>query len=73
MGTRVTDACFGILEMRKKGGRDGMSSAMRFDILIAHGVHDTAFGIYSDVSWCKRWVSGYVFGLGHQQNDCMGD
>ena len=53
--TRLTFACFVILDLRKKRGRERMSSAMRFDILLAHGIHDIVFGMHPSVSWCKRW------------------
>ena len=41
-----------------------MSSAMRFDIMLAHGIHDMAVDMYPDASWCKRWLIGHVLGLG---------
>ena len=43
------------------------------DILLARGIHDMAFGMYSDASWRKRWLSGRVLGSGYQSNDYMGD
>ena len=68
-----TDACFVIVGLLKKRRRGGMSSAIRFDILLAHGIHAMAFDMYPDVSWCKRWLPGHVLGLGYQPNDYMSD
>ena len=50
-----------------------MSSAMRFDILLAHGIHEMAFDMYPDASWYKRWLPGHILGLGYQPNDYMSD